>query len=366
MSARSVRERAAWDFIRYASVWEDADLLLRGLAPVAEGRRLLSIASAGDNALALLTLDPEEVVAVDLNPAQIACTELRLAAFRHLDDDDALLSFLGVLSSTKRAATYAALRQLLPTPSRNFWDARPELIEQGVIHVGKFERYLRGFRRWLLPMVHGPLTLRSLTRGRTLEERREFYRSTWDNRRWRLLFRAFFSRRVMGRLGRDPAFFTHVDEAVPVSERILERTRHALTEIPTHSNPYLVYIMTGNFAPGALPAYLRPENTGRIRGRLDRVTPLLGRADAAAGPFAGFNLSDIFEYMSEDEYRVAYRELAAQGEPGARIAYWNLLAPRGAPAELSAVRPLRAEAEALHAVDRAWFYGAFHLDEVIP
>src|SRR4029079_3337101 len=67
--SRSIADRAAFDLIRYASVWEDADVLCEALAPVARGGRLLSIASAGDNALALLTLDPAEVVAVDLSAA---------------------------------------------------------------------------------------------------------------------------------------------------------------------------------------------------------------------------------------------------------------------------------------------------------
>src|ERR1035438_6503552 len=48
--------------LHYSCVWEDADVLCQALAPVAQGRRLLSISSAGDNSLALLTLDPSEVV----------------------------------------------------------------------------------------------------------------------------------------------------------------------------------------------------------------------------------------------------------------------------------------------------------------
>ena len=75
----SVRTRASFRFVRYASVWEDADILCEALAPRAGGGRLLSIASGGDNALALLTLDPAEVVAVDLSTAQLACLELRIA-----------------------------------------------------------------------------------------------------------------------------------------------------------------------------------------------------------------------------------------------------------------------------------------------
>ena len=35
--APAVQERAAFDFIRYASVWEDADILCEALGPVARG-----------------------------------------------------------------------------------------------------------------------------------------------------------------------------------------------------------------------------------------------------------------------------------------------------------------------------------------
>src|SRR5438094_10506161 len=89
--------------IRYGSVWEDADILCEALAPVARGGRLLSIASAGDNALALLTLDPKEVVVVDRNPAQLACLELRCAAFRRLEYAQ-MLAFLGVNHAQDRPA----------------------------------------------------------------------------------------------------------------------------------------------------------------------------------------------------------------------------------------------------------------------
>ncbi|MFL5754490.1 MAG: DUF3419 family protein, partial [Bacteroidia bacterium] len=41
-------ERVNFEFIRYANCWEDADVLLEGLAPK-NGGRILSIASAGDN-----------------------------------------------------------------------------------------------------------------------------------------------------------------------------------------------------------------------------------------------------------------------------------------------------------------------------
>lgn len=356
-----IARRARFDFVRYASVWEDADVLCEALAPVAPGGRLLSIASAGDNVLALLTLDPAEVVAVDLNPAQLACLELRIAAFRGLDDAG-ILAFLGVTPDRDRISTYQRLRPHLSDPAARFWDGQPEAIRDGVIHAGKFERYLRTFRRWLLPLVHPEPRIRALIAERTLEERREFYRSEWDTRRWRALFGLFFSRAVLGRGGRDPAFLEQVRG--PVAGPLLERTRYALTELPTHTNPYLTHLVSGSYGRGALPRYLRPEWIPVIRERLDRIRILPGAVDAVdAGPFDGFNLSDIFEYMSPEEHEGAYRSLAARAAPGARLVYWNLLARRVCPRPGPA-RPLMELSAALHARDRAWFYGALHVDEV--
>jgi S-adenosylmethionine-diacylglycerol 3-amino-3-carboxypropyl transferase len=65
--------------LRYAQCWEDADILVDGL-DIRPGDTCLSIASAGDNTLSLLIRSPARVIAVDLNPTQIAALELRVAA----------------------------------------------------------------------------------------------------------------------------------------------------------------------------------------------------------------------------------------------------------------------------------------------
>lgn len=352
----------AWDFVRYGSVWEDAEILLEALAPAVRGGRVLSIASAGDNALALLTLDPDEVVAVDLNPAQLACLELRLAAFRRLEHEE-LLAFLGAAPATDRPGTYRLLRSELTGGARAFWDAHPEEVAAGAMHAGKFERYLRTFRTRVLPLVHPRSTVEEIRLARPLTEQAAFYRERWDTWRWRVLFRLFFSRAVMGRMGRDPAFFAHVEGSV--ADRILARTEHALTRIPAATNPYLSYVLTGTFPEAALPVYLRAEHHATIRDRAERVRLLRGRVEEAEGRFRAFNLSDIFEYMSPPEHEHCYRALVDRAEPGARLAYWNLLAPRSVPAaQEQRATALPELARALHARDRAWFYGAFHVDEV--
>lgn len=354
--------RAPLNLLRYANVWEDADVLCEALAPVARGGRLLSIASAGDNALALLTLDPAEVAAVDLSLPQLAALELRVIAFRRLDHE-ALLAFLGARPQADRGATYARLRRDLSSSAQEFWDLNPLAIDVGPMHAGKFERYFAAFRRFVLPLIHSRRIVADLLAAKDAARRLRFYQETWDTRRWRFVFRLFFGRAVMGVMGRDPAFFAHVEAAV--GDRILNRSRHALTVLDPASNPFLTYILTGNWGDHALPRYLRAEHHETIRSRLDRVTWYHAAAQLVPGTFDGFNLSNIFEYMSAADHEDIYAALAAHARPAGRLVYWNLLAPRGIPARLSArIDSLDEHAAALHARDRAWFYGALHVDEV--
>jgi S-adenosylmethionine-diacylglycerol 3-amino-3-carboxypropyl transferase len=360
-----IEDRARFDLIRYANCWEDADVLCSALEP-APGRRVLSIASGGDNSFALAAAGAE-VVAADLSPAQLALCELKRAALRWLDHEG-LLAFLGITRSDRRVSVYAGLREALPASARDYWDARPGVLAAGVVHGGKFEDYFRLFRTRLLPLIHGRRTVAALLEPRDEPGRRAFYDRTWNNLRWRLLFRVFFSRRVMGRLGRDPEFFRYVEG--PVSDRILSRAEYALTALAPHENPYLQFILNGNYGP-ALPRYLRPENFAAVRAGLDRLTFFLGPVEEAvrrhgAGGFDGFNLSDIFEYLPPDVCRGTFAALLAAARPGARLAYWNMLAPRSCPAEYSArVRPLAELAAALFARDLAFFYSRLVVEEVV-
>jgi S-adenosylmethionine-diacylglycerol 3-amino-3-carboxypropyl transferase len=364
MSAR-IEERARFDLVRYANVWEDAEVLRAALAP-APGKRLLSIASAGDNAFALLAAGAE-VVAADLSPAQMALVELKRAAIRRLEHAETL-AFLGVRQGEDRRAVYELLEHDLTPPAREFWRERLDEVADGVIHHGKFENYFRLFRERVLPLVHRRRTVLGLLAERDEAGRRDYYRRTWDNVRWRLLFRLFFSRFAMGRLGRDPEFFRYVEGSV--AERILKRAEHALTVLPTHANPYLEYILRGNFRD-SLPLYLRREVFAEVRRSLDRLTLFQGSIEEAARAhrgegFDGFNLSDIFEYLDAAASAAIYDHLLASARPGARFAYWNMLVPRrlGA-ARPDRVRTLDAEAEDLFARDLAFFYSAFVLEEAV-
>jgi len=364
-SGSEVQQRADFSYIRYAQCWEDAEILLAAL-DIRPGDTCLAIASAGDNALAMLTQDPGRVIALDLNPAQLACLELRVAAYRELEHEE-LLVLMGSRPGNNRLALYQRCRSQLSPDVRYFWDAHSAEIERGIGHAGKFERYFDLFRRRVLPLVHSRRQVMQLLQGGPPEQCEQFYRREWDTWRWRLMFRIFFSRFVMGRMGRDPSFFKYVDG--DVASRILARTRYALTQLDPAENPYLQWILTGQHLT-ALPVALQPENFDRIRANLHRlewhccsVEEYLKRLPH--GAIARFNLSDMFEYLSLPNYHHLLHRLVQVGKPGGRLVYWNMLAPRSRPEGMAdQLRPLPELAEALHRRDKAFFYSAFVVEEI--
>lgn len=351
--------------IRYAQCWEDADVLLDALQ-IDGSHTCLSIASAGDNTLAMLSRGPKKIVAVDSNPAQLAALQLRVAAYRELAHPE-LLQLIGSVDCDNRAQLYQRCRPSLPVDAIKFWDARPKLIAAGIGSAGRFEQYFSTFRRNIIPLIHSQRDVERLLAGGTREQRISFYEERWANRRWNWLFRIFFSRFVMGRLGRSPEYFRYVEGSV--ADRILSRTRYALTELDPATNPYVQWILTEHHPAHALPFALRAENFEAIRRNLDRLeVRCCWLEDALADKdlrFDRLNLSDVFEYMSPAQYEHLLSSVVGRCNRGAQIAYWNMLVSRSRPESLrNVLRPLKETAEALFARDKAFFYTAFQLEEV--
>jgi S-adenosylmethionine-diacylglycerol 3-amino-3-carboxypropyl transferase len=352
-----------FSFVRYANCWEDADILLKALSCEEDGN-FLSIASAGDNSLSLLTLHPNLVLAFDINSTQLACTELKKAAFQHFSYSQ-VLQFLGVRKCAERHKLYDSLRGGLPKKAAEYWDAHPALIERGIIHIGKFENYFRLFRTYCLPWIHSKKTTSLLLERKPKEERHLFYSKKWNSLRWKLLFRIFFGKMMMGKLGRDPEFFKYVDK--DVGKNILARVEHGLTAIATDQNPYLEYILKGNFQ-NSLPHYLREENFQTIKKNIDRLRVFQGDLSQTLQAhsqvrFCGFNLSDIFEYMSQSEYEKQLEHIALASTKKGRIAFWNMLCNRGK-IPTSKIQFLDEKSRALLEEDKAFFYQSFVLGEV--
>lgn len=365
-----VQSRPVFQKILYSQAWEDPQADLDGLR-LGPSDDVLAVGASGDNALAFLCAGPRSVTAIDFNPTQNHLLELKLAAIETLEPLD-VQAFVGARPSQDRGFFYHHVRPALSPAARQFWDASPDLIARGVIHVGRFEGYLGTFRRYLMPLIHRQSTCRRMFDLRTLEEQRAFYKEKWDCRRWRALFRVFFGKTVMGRLGRDPAFFRYV-KVEQVGDEFRRRFEHAISEIPVQDNWFLEYMICGEYARPdlRLPPYLRPENQARLRkdGRA-RLKLVAGSFEeflptVSEGAFSGFYLSDIFEWMSEDMFHKLLRELHRVGRHGGRLTWRNLLVPRGHPEPLSDLFEHEPElSKQIHHRDRSFVYGNFVVEKI--
>lgn len=367
--ASEVAQTVDFSQVRYSQAWEDPTCLERAL-DVQPDDTILSIAAAGDNSFALLLLDPKKVVSVDMNPAQCALVELKRAAILALEHDE-FLRFLGVTPASDRATLYTRVRPLLPDTARLYWDHQPALIVRGVIHCGRLEGFFAIFRRFVLPLTHSRRTIDGVFVPRERAARERYYNDRFNNRRWQAVMRLFFSELVIGRKGRDPAFFEHVN--IPsVGGHYGARARHALIEQPVADNWFVQYIMLGRFLDVARAhPYLRPDNYTTLRERVGRLEVHCAElegflASQPAGTFTKFNLSDIFEWMSDSLYEDMLRALVRTSAPGGRLAYWNNLVLRSRPDSLAAVlEPERDLARAIHRDDKAFLYRDFQVERII-
>lgn len=350
--------------LSYAQCWEDWRVLSDALA-VGPGDRVLSVASAGCNSLAL-ALQGAEVVGIDLSPPQIALCELKLAGAALAYPR--FLQLLG-LGEGDPLDAYREIEPRLGEDCRAYWRAHQEPLAAGVLEAGKFERYLGTFTQRVLPLIHNQRRIHGLIDAKEPAEQRAWHDRHWSSLRWRGLFRVFFSRRVMARLGRSPEQFAQVQGSV--ADRILARCDAVLGGQDLSDNPYVQWILEGTWRSIAIAhPYLTPAGHAGLAEARERMRWVCASLEehlpsVPAGHYNATNLSNIGEYLPTPVWHQLYEHLLKAAAPGARIAYWNLFVPRSCPPPLEGrIQRHPERSAALMAQDRVPFYGAFVLETV--
>lgn len=358
-----------FSLIRYSQCWEDTEVLLEAL-DIRENDVCLGILSAGDNVFSMLTKNPEKIVALDISFPQVALVKLKMETFKRFSYEE-MLKFIGVKESDKRAEMYEKIRENLEEKVREYWDFNKEAVQNGVIHMGKFEKFFRLFRKRILPFVHSKKRVEEFLSEKSETERIDYYNKKWNNFRWKMMFKLFFSNYIVGKFGRDKEFFKYVDK--DISKVMTERSRYASCELSPYENPYLNYILTGNYRSDCLPYVLREENFEKIKENLHKIeivqSSMEEYLDGTDLKIDRFNLSDIFEYMSLENYEKLMEKIYEKSANEAKLAYWNLVVERNAGLikdrkEKRFERLERLDKE-LHKKDKTFFYTDFVVEKVI-
>ncbi len=313
------------NLIRYANCWEDSDNIL---ATLKSGSRVLSVCSGGDNTIVCLLKDPEKVVAFDSNINQIHLCKLKISAFKCLEHEE-ILELLGV----KKGDAYSLFRRLegdLDEKSYEFFEEHREFFEEGIVNIGKFEHYFQLMRNYISPVFASKRRLDKLAACGDIHEQIRYYDryvATW---RLNLIFNVFFGFKVMGKYGRDPSCYDYVPDKEKTGSNIREIFERGMHSVVNKTNPYLNYVLGNRFTEDALPEYLKRENYEIIRERICRISFVNGMFSEISEDekFDFFNLSDIFEYMSEETYRENVDKLKALSHEGSKVIYYNMQNPR--------------------------------------
>jgi S-adenosylmethionine-diacylglycerol 3-amino-3-carboxypropyl transferase len=340
--------------------WEDPESD-RWALQIQPGDAVLTIGSGGCNTFSLLLQDPGQVFAVDINPCQSHLLELKRAAIRRLDFED-LHSFLGLNPSARREEVFESLAGDLSAPALAYWRSRPAAVRSGVVYQGRYEQFLRHFRR-LLHLTQGRKRIDGLFQSRSLEEQRRYFDGVWNTVQWRMLFHLLFNKRVLARRGLSADYFRFDDGSSSFAEGFLERAKRALCEIPIATNYFIAQYLLGRYTdPNAVPAWLQRENLPIVRQRLDRIEIVTADvkvwlAGCPEASIDAFSLSNICELMSLEDTARTFQQVARTAHSGARICFRNLMIPREVPETLKSEIQLREDtSRLLLAQDRSFAY----------
>lgn len=351
--------------IYYSQCWEDPYVLLEGL-DVQKDDRIVSITSGGCNTFTLLLKNPKEVIALDTNPIQNYLLELKISAIKNLPYED-LLVFFGIGRSENRLKLYSQLQTHLSSDAQKWWERHTALIQNGIIHSGKLEKYFRLFSKAIIPLVHSKKTVRSLFVKKTREQQLEFYEKTWNTWRWRLMFRIFFSKKATSARARNPQLFEYLEKD-NISEYYLKKTKDAMCGDPWN-NFILYYILTGNYDNEHLPLYLKKESLSLIKERLGRIRIITEGIETflkrTSEFYTKYNLSNIFEACSLGLTAEIFKDITAHSNRGSRLVYINHMVARTFPEQLAGQIAHDREKEKISEdKNMAFFYENIHIDYI--
>jgi S-adenosylmethionine-diacylglycerol 3-amino-3-carboxypropyl transferase len=323
----------------FAQVREDPLLEIESLAPTANST-VIVVSSGGCTALSLLARGAGRVVAVDSNITQNHLVELKAQALRWLDPS-ALPAFLGAgaASRASRLADYDALRTYLSDDAAKYWDSHRRLIARGVLNSGVSEVFIRVVVGAMRLLVHPTSRIDRLLACETLAEQRAFYHNEWNTRRWRMLFKVLLSRRAFDRTY-DPAFFEKVENG-DFAAHFLRLMGHALCEIPVASNYFLHHMLRGTYRTaivGGVPPYLDRATHAQTRERVENLELVDGGyteylATCPDDSVDGFSLSNICEWLDQQQINNLFAQVIRVARPGARLCFRNFVGHTEVPEE---------------------------------
>jgi S-adenosylmethionine-diacylglycerol 3-amino-3-carboxypropyl transferase len=364
----------------YPQIWEDPNVDMEAMQ-LAEGHRIVTIASGGCNILAYLMRSPASIDAVDLNAAHIALNRLKLSALANLPSHADFHRFFGESGNRHNSEAYDRfIAPDLDQTSRAYWEKRG--IRGRRVDVFQRDFYRTGLLGWFIAAGHFAARLhgvdpREMVQARTLAGQRRFF----DERlapvfdkplpRWILSNKAS----LFG-LGIPPAQYDSLVTAGDgsMASVVKARLEKLACDFPLEQNYFAWQAFARRYpkpSEGVLPAYLEKANYETIRAHGRRVgihhaniaELLAGKPACSADRYI---LLDAQDWMTDAQLNTLWTEITRTAARGARVIFRTAaeptILPGRVPQSLLDRWDYRAEeSKVFGARDRSAIYGGFHL-----
>jgi S-adenosylmethionine-diacylglycerol 3-amino-3-carboxypropyl transferase len=263
----------------YASCWEDpkADRIGLQIAPT---DRILTITSAGCNALDYLLESPKSIVAVDINYRQNALLELKRAAIQSLDWEDFFALFGNGHHPNANGLYRKFLRSQLTPIDQSYWDRKIALF------AGRKSFYFRTtsgyFASWFRFYIDHVLRVRGpierLLNANSIDEQVSVYESELRDRFWGpWLGFALRTDALLALSGIPPQQRRQVQLCEPNIQAYMQRqAERVIYHLPIRDNYFWQVYLTGEFTPEICPRYLKQDYFLELRDKLQRLTTFTG------------------------------------------------------------------------------------------
>ena len=310
------------NYIHYSNCHEDVNMIINNTDVVVEN--VLSIASGGDNSFACLLLNPKRVVCIDTNPSQVYLVKLKKAAIKYLDYEEYLV-FIGIYEGDS-LFLYNKIKDKLENDVASYFNEHIFLINEiKIVNCGRFEYYFNVFSKKILPLIHSKKIIDRFMSFDSLEEQKAFYLKKFNNIRFKLMFKLFFSKFIMKRIGRDKDYFKYNKGSL--SKELKERFELGIFNNLNKDNPYLQYVIYNKFIK--LPLYLQYENYEKIKNNIDKVEVINMSLDDYMNDnidskFDLMNLSDIFEYIDNNQMNYYENKIYNMVNKKGKVVFWNM------------------------------------------
>ncbi len=311
----------------FGQVREDASVELALLDTLTRPHHVFVIASGGCTALSLLTASQARVSAVDINPAQVFLTALKLAALTKLP-----FASGRALCTSGGAEHIDALSSYLSPEEVSFWSHRRTSLLHGLNNAGWADRNIGLLTDIFAVLFHSKRRTETFLRMNDLQQQTDYFQKHWMDWRWNAATNFAFSKRLLR-----AAFGKQAIDALPDDFAAVMRQRiaRAFTSFPALDNGYLWQTFLSRYPEEreeALPPYLQLRHADLLIERshnlslacMDALSWLRLQPSCSIDMFA---LSNILEIVKSAYGQNLAQEIARTATDGARVITRSIFPP---------------------------------------